>query len=86
MDSNFSKHYVNYTKTLTSPADDLLVFGIHGKIFHLLELPDDSEDDLDFIVNFSVALFLGLVVMLISLRFLKRWNKMRRLYTPYMKE
>lgn len=52
----------------------LLVFGIYGKIFHLAELSDDGFedehglDDLNFVVNISVALFIGFLVTLLMLR------------------
>lgn len=67
---------------LTSPVEDVVTFGIHGKIFSLNEFADDDikdVEDFDFIVDISIALFIGLLFMLLVFKFIKRewenlWN------------
>lgn len=68
--SNFSKQYINYTTTLLEgkASENLLTFGVLGRIFHLDEFDDGEGTGLLYLL---LSLLLGILVMFLVVRFLR---------------
>ena len=61
-----SKQYINYTTVLIEENENLLTFGVLGRVFHLEEL--DGEEDEAVIFYLLLSLLAGLATMLIILK------------------
>lgn len=63
----FSKQYINYTTVLTEDNENLLTFGILGRIFHLDELQEE-EDGGAALLYLLLTLLAGLLTIFIILK------------------
>lgn len=65
----FRKLYINYTSILTEDNEELLTFGILGRVFHLDEF-EDSNDDVEApaLLHLLISLAVGVLTMILIVK------------------
>lgn len=62
---NFSKQYINYTTVLSDERDNILTFGLSGRIFHLNVLDDEEAISPLYLLT---TLFIGLFAIFVIVK------------------
>lgn len=63
------KFYINYTSVLTEDNEQLLTFGILGRVFHLDELEDNDDDaEASALLYLLISLVVGMLTMILMVK------------------